>query len=68
MAKENGAEAFERHYIHSKNNEALQVLLNRFGRYVVYAISEKDYRLSGFLYLNHNTRYVKSYLLNFKVR
>lgn len=68
MAKENGAEAFERHYIHSKNNEALQVLLNRFGRYVIYAISEKDYRFSGFLYLNHNTRYVKSYLLNFKVR
>lgn len=68
LAEENGAESFERHYLHSREAEALQVLLNRFGRYVVYAVSETDYRYSGFLYLNHNTRYVKSYLLNLKVR
>ena len=68
IAKETGDETFSRNYVHSLDNQAIQFLLNRYGKYVVYAISEKDYRYSGFLYVNTVTGYMKSYLVNLGVR
>ena len=68
IAKESGNEEFTRNYVHSKEDQAIQFLLNRYGKYVVYAISEKDYKYSGFLYVNTVSKYVKSYLLNLGVR
>lgn len=68
MAKEQSGEEFVSYYIHSKPTEAIQVQLNRLGQFVVYAISEKDYKQSGFLYINTITGYQKSYLLRTVIR
>ena len=68
MAKEQGQEEFENHYIHSFPDRAIELKLNQFGKYIIYAISEKDYRYSGFFYLNVNDNFYKSYLLNQGVR
>ena len=68
LAKYDDEESFHKHYVHSKTNQAIDLLLNKYGRFVVFAISEKDYSYSGFLYLNTTTKYTKGYLLNWEVR
>ena len=68
LAKENGEEEFSEYYIHSFKDRAIELMLNRYGKYIVYAISENDYKYSGFFYLNTNNNFYKSYLLNQGVR
>ena len=68
LAEYDGEEAFHKHYVHSKTNQAIDLLLNKYGRFVIFAISEKDYSYSGFLYLNTTTKYTNGYLLNWEVR
>ena len=67
-SKDQGATTFDQHYMHSKPDQALQVQLNQLGQYVVFAISEEDYRMSGFLYVNTVTGYQKFYLIREAVR
>ena len=68
IAKEQGAESYDRHYLHSKSDQAVKLSLNTYGKYIVYAVSEKDYKMSGFLFVNTTTGYTKSYLVNLGVR
>lgn len=68
LAKEQGEEEFSKYYIHSFKDKAIELKLNRYGKYIIYAISEEDYRYSGFFYLNVNDNFYKSYLLNQGVR
>lgn len=68
IAKEQGAESYDRHYLHSKSDQAIKLSLNTYGKYIVYAVSEKDYKMSGFLFVNTTTGYTKSYLVNLGVR
>ena len=68
LAKEQGEEEFSKYYIHSFKDRAIELKLNRYGKYIIYAISEEDYRYSGFFYLNVNDNFYKSYLLNQGVR
>ena len=68
IAKELGDSKFNKYYIHSFKDRAIELNLNNFGKYIIYAISEKDYKYSGFFYLNTNSNFFKSYLLNQGVR
>ena len=68
IKKEPNDDTFTRHYLHSKSDQAVQLLLNNYGKYIVYAVSEEDYRFSGFLFLDNSTGYTKSYLVNMGVR
>lgn len=68
MAKFEGNKTYSVHYIHSFTDQALEVLLNKYGTYIIYAISELDYTYSGFVYLNTVTGFLKSYLVNLEVR
>lgn len=68
LAKENGEEEFSKYYIHSFKDKAIELKLNRYSKYIIYAISEEDYRYSGFFYININDNFYKSYLLNQGVR
>lgn len=68
MAKFEGSKTYSVHYIHSFTDQALEVLLNKYGVYIIYAISELDYTYSGFVYLNTTTGFLKSYLVNLEVR
>ena len=67
-AKLEGAKSYSSHYIHSFPDKAIEVLLNRYGSYIIYAVSELDYSYSGFIYLNTTTGFLKSYLVNLEVR
>ena len=67
-AKLEGTEKYSSYYIHSFPDKTVEVLLNRYGSYVIYAISELDYSFSGFVYLNTTTKFMKSYLVNLEVR
>lgn len=68
LAKELNDEDFKRYYIHSFKDRAIELKLNQFGKYIIYAISEEDYKYSGFFYLNTIDNFYKSYLLNQGVR
>ena len=68
LAKYDDEESFHKHYVHSKTDQAIDLLLNKYGRFVVFAVSEKDYSYSGFLYLNTTTKYTNGYLLDWEVR
>ena len=68
IAKYQEENRYHQHYIHSKPTSALDIVLNKFGNYVIYAVSEKDYKMSGFLYLNTITKYYKGYLLEPDIR
>lgn len=68
LAKEQGEEEFSEYYIHSFKDRAIELKLNRYGKYIIYAISEEDYKYSGFFYLNTNNNFYKSYLINQGVR
>lgn len=67
-AKLEGAKNYSSYYIHSFPDKAVEVLLNHYGSYIIYAISELDYSFSGFVYLNTTTKFMKSYLVNLEVR
>ena len=68
LAKELNKEKFKRYYIHSFKDRAIELKLNQYGKYIIYAISEEDYKYSGFFYLNTVDNFYKSYLLNQGVR
>lgn len=63
-----GKQRYSTHYFHSFSDRAIEVLLNRYGSYVLYAISELDYSYSGFIYLNTTNGFIKSYLVNLEVK
>ena len=54
-------------YQHS-GRSAIDEFCTKSGKYITYAISEDDYRYSGFIYVNTVTAYAKSYLVNMEVR
>jgi len=68
LAKFEGNTTYSTHYVHSFTDQTTEVLLNRYGSYAIYAISELDYSYSGFVYLNTVNGFVKSYLVNLEVR
>lgn len=68
IAKFEGNNNYSVHYIHSFTDQVVEVLLNKYGTYIIYAISELDYTYSGFVYLNNTTGFLKSYLVNLEVK
>jgi len=68
IAKDTGADCFSRHYVHSKVDQAIKFSFNTYGKYIAYAVSEKDYKVSGFLFVNTATGYTKTYLVKLGVR
>lgn len=68
LAKFEGAQSYSTHYVHSLPDQTVEVLLNHYGSYAIYAISELDYSYSGFIYVNTTTGFLKSYLVNFGVK
>lgn len=68
LAKFEGSNSYSIHYVHSFPDQAVDVLLNRYGSYAVYAISEVDYSYSGFVYINTTNGFLKSYLVNLEVK
>lgn len=68
LANFEGSNVYSKHYIHSFPDKTVDLLLNQYARYVVFAISEVDYSISGFFYLNTINGFLKTYLLNMEVR
>ena len=61
-------DSFTTLYAHSLEGTAIDLALNRYGKFIVYAISEEDYLPSGFLYVNTQTSFAKTYLVDLEVR
>lgn len=68
LAHLEGKTRYSTYYTHSFPDQTVEVLLNRYGSYVLYAISESDYSYSGFIYLNTHNGFVKSYLVGLEVK
>lgn len=58
-----GAQSCSSHYVHSFADKTVEVLLNKYGRFAAFAISEYDYSFSGFFYTNNVTKFSKFYLM-----
>lgn len=68
LAKFEGSDNYTEHYVHSFTDQTVEVLLNHYGTYAIYAISESDYTYSGFIYLNTMNGFKKSYLISLEVK
>ena len=64
IANFDGVSGYSLHYVHSFADQALELYLEQRGYFAVFAISDYDYMISGFLYANTDNNYFKSYLLN----
>lgn len=64
IANFDGISGYSLHYVHSFTDRALELYLEQRGYFAVFAISDYDYMISGFLYANTDNNYFKSYLLN----
>jgi len=63
IANFDGVNGYSLHYVHSFADQALELYLEQRGYFVVFAISDYDYTMSGFLYANTDNNFFKTYLL-----
>lgn len=62
-----GSQLCSSHYVHSFADKTVEILLNKYGRFAAFAISEHDYSFSGFFYVNNVTKFSKFYLMTKEV-